>query len=71
MKVKTSELSVKQSKIIFGKWFEREFREQLKEMNLPAMEQRRLMNMSWYGWHAHSLLGDEVEIPDELMETTK
>ena len=68
MKVKTAELSEKQSKHLFEQWFERTFRTHIKERALPAIEQRKLMTMAWFGWSERSVLGDEVDIPDELME---
>lgn len=68
MKVKTEELSEKQSKHLFEQWFERTFRTHIKERALPAIEQRKLMTMAWFGCSERSLLGDEVDIPDELME---
>lgn len=68
MKVKTAELSEKQSEYLFEQWFERTFRTRIKERALPAIEQRKLMTMAWFGWSERSLLGDEVDIPDELME---
>lgn len=68
MKVKTSELSSNQEKKFFEEWFEGRFRGTLKNGDFTALEQRRLMTMAYYAWEARAKLGDEVEIPDELME---
>lgn len=38
----------------FSEWFEREWRQRLIELKTPAMQQRQLMQMAWYGWHACS-----------------
>lgn len=69
MKVKTSELSEAQEKHVFEEWFELRFRQTLKNGDLPALEQRRIMTMAFYAWEARAKLGDEVEIPDEPMES--
>lgn len=49
MKVKTAELSERQSKHLFKQWFEKTFRAHLKERALPTIEQRKLMNMACSG----------------------
>ncbi len=38
----------------FEEWFEREWRQRLIEIETPAMQQRQLMQMAWYGWQARS-----------------
>jgi len=68
VKIKTAELSVGQLEQLFHEWFEESWRQRLIELETPAMRQRQYMLMAWFGFKAAHGLGDEVDIPDELME---
>ncbi|MGK9174140.1 hypothetical protein KXR87_13045 [Yokenella regensburgei] len=69
MKIKTAELSEEQLKKVFSAWFETAWRQDLKDTETPAMRQRQYMIMAWSGFKAAHQLSDEVDIPDELMES--
>lgn len=50
----------------FGEWFEREWRQLLIELETPAMQQRQLMQMAWYGWQTRSKqeqIDGETDVP--------